>query len=306
MSGLLVGIEIRALQAFVEVSETGSFRQAARRLSCGQSAVSRRIQRLEDTLGVSLFERNTNGAKLTYAGKRLVSATQTVLKDMEAAVAIARSAGLGKNGLLKIGLLASLSRGLLRKIFQRFLEEHEEVEISLLGSERSEILTLLNHRQLDAIVLAGEPEIEYGDGLLLTREATYLAVPEESEWAKKDRLSWMDVCKADFVLGTREQGTEIGDRIVKYVNDVGQSAKVRCHRIGREGVMTLVGLGLGVTLVTDHWRGVRYPNVVFVPIGEKEERIPYSLIWRPENDNPALRRFISLARIEAKKIGCHS
>lgn len=70
--------------------------------------------------------------------------------------------------------------------------------------------------------------------------------------------------------------------------------------------MTLVGLGLGVSLVADHWRGVTYPNVSFVPIGDVNEKVPFSITWRPENDNPALRRFISLARIEAQRNGALS
>ena len=59
----------------------------------------------------------------------------------------------------------------------------------------------------------------------------------------------------------------------------------------------------GISLVADHWRGVHYPNVAFVPIGEVDETVPFSITWRPENDNPALRRFLSLARIEAKRSG---
>ena len=105
---------------------------------------------------------------------------------------------------------------------------------------------------------------------------------------------------AKFVVSAREPGPEIHDYIVRRVSDLGRRARVERHRLGREGIMNLVGLGLGVSLVADHWRGVGYPGVVFVPIGEKDERVPFSLSWRPENDNPALRRFLSLARAAAK------
>ena len=57
--------------------------------------------------------------------------------------------------------------------------------------------------------------------------------------------------------------------------------------------MNLVGLGLGVSLVAEHWCGVSYPGVVFRPVGEEDERVRFSLVWRPENDNPALRRFVA-------------
>ena len=65
--------------------------------------------------------------------------------------------------------------------------------------------------------------------------------------------------------------------------------------------MNLVGLKLGVSLVAEHWCGVSYPGVVFRPVGEPYERVRFSLVWRPENDNPALRRFVSLARVHAQK-----
>ena len=65
--------------------------------------------------------------------------------------------------------------------------------------------------------------------------------------------------------------------------------------------MNLVGLGLGVSLVAEHWCGVSYPGVVFRPVGGEDERVRFSLVWRPENDNPALRRFVSLARVHARK-----
>lgn len=70
--------------------------------------------------------------------------------------------------------------------------------------------------------------------------------------------------------------------------------------------MTLVGLGQGVSLVADHWRGVTYPNVTFVPVGAPDERVPFSLSWVPENDNPALRRFISVASIVAQEVATGS
>ena len=119
--------------------------------------------------------------------------------------------------------------------------------------------------------------------------------------ADRERLKWEDVADATFVVSAREPGPEIHDYIIRRVSDLGRTATVRRHRLGREGIMTLVGLGLGVSLVADHWRGVSYPNVAFVPIGDDEERVPFALAWRPENDNPALRRFVSLARVHARK-----
>lgn len=294
-------IETLQLLNFLAVAETGSFRKAGVRLGVGQSAVSRRVQRLEDLLGVSLFERRPSGARLTPAGSCFASRARAILDDLDAAVDTAKSAGVAGNGHLRIGLIASLSRGPLRGVFESFLTAHEDVDICLIESDRSELLTLLNHRRIDAVYAAGEPETAVGDGLTVAEEDIFLAVQADGPFADRERLKWKDVADATFVVSAREPGPEIHDYIIRSVSDLGRAATVRRHRLGREGIMTLVGLGLGVSLVADHWRGVSYPNVAFVPIGDDEERVPFALTWRPENDNPALRRFVSLARIEGQQ-----
>ena len=65
--------------------------------------------------------------------------------------------------------------------------------------------------------------------------------------------------------------------------------------------MALVVLGRGVSLAADHWSGADHPNVALVLIGTDDERVPFTLSWKAENDNPALRRFISISRIVARE-----
>ena len=73
LSSDLLRMNLCDLGAVISVAETGSFHKAAHALSIGQSAISRRIARLEDALGVSLFERRPSGTKLTNAGTHFVA-----------------------------------------------------------------------------------------------------------------------------------------------------------------------------------------------------------------------------------------
>ena len=289
------------LRAVICVAEAGSFHKAAKALSIGQSAVSRRVARLEDLLGVSLFERHSSGARLTHAGTRFVSQMHPIFKDLGVAVETAQTAGVAGNGSLRIGLIASLSKGIVREVIEAFVADHADIDLCLAESDRSNLMTMLCHRTIDAIYLAGEPELGAGDGLKLVEEDIFLAVQADGPLAAHDRLKWEDVATSTFVVSAREPGPEIHDYIIRRVSDLGRPANVRRHRLGREGIMNLVGLGFGVSLVADHWRGVRYPNVEFVPIGDEEETVPFSLTWRPDNDNPALRQFVSLARVPARR-----
>lgn len=285
------------------VAETGSFRQAARRVGLTQSAISRRIQRVEDLLGVSMFERRPSGVRVTPAGASFISMSRSIFKDLISAMETAQSAGVAEGGQLKIGVIASLSQGPLRSLIDRFLLSHSTVDLFIAEADRNDLLMELSHRRLDAVVAAGKPEPEIGDGILLAYENIFLAIPADHQWAARQRIHWDEVRDATFVVSATEPGPEIHDYISRRVSDFGRTANVRRHRLGREGIMVLVGLGVGFSLVADHWRGVTYPNVAFVPIGDENETVPFSLTWRPENDNPALRRFISLARIEARRNG---
>ncbi|MEM9309845.1 MAG: LysR family transcriptional regulator [Pseudomonadota bacterium] len=291
------------IETLLVIAETGSFHKAARRMGLGQSAVSRRVQKFEDTLGVSLFERRPNGARLTQAGLEFASSSRSILRDLELAIETVQAAGRADGGQLRIGIIASMSRGPLRNLISAFVREHQDVEICICESNRSELLTELSHRRLDAVVAAGTPDPAVGDGLLLAREPVYLAIPADHKWAQCTRIAWEDVRDLTFIVSADEPGPEIHDYILRQVSDLGQTVKVRRHRLAREGIMTLVGLGFGASLVADHWLGVSYPNVAFIPIGDVGQSVPFSITWRPENDNPALRRFMSLARIEAKRNG---
>lgn len=302
---MLRRIEVFDFEVLLAVAESGSFRKAAIYLGLRQSGVSRRLQKLEEALGVSLFERRRSGAHLTPAGWCFVKSARGFLRDVGTATKSAQAAGVAESGVLHVGIIASLSKGAPRELISAFVDKHPAVDICFAESDRSELLTLLSHRLLDVVIAAGEPVFEGVDSLLLTCENVYLAVSCDSSLAMRERLLWHDVSEETFIVSTREPGPEIHDYIVRCVSDLGRRASVESHLLGREGIMNLVGLGLGVSLVADHWRGVSYPNVAFIPIGKVDEQVPFSLAWRPENDNPALRRFLSLAR-EVAKAGARS
>ena len=90
-------INLRAIWHLIVVSEQRSFHRAANVIGTDQSVVSRRIRALEDELGVSLFERDRAGVRLTTAGKEFVSQAKTALCDLDYAVKSARSAGRGSS-----------------------------------------------------------------------------------------------------------------------------------------------------------------------------------------------------------------
>ena len=91
-------VELYDFEVFLSVAEAGSFRKAAILLGVAQSAVTRRIQKLENMLGVSLFERWQGGARLTRAGTRFADDTREITSRFDAAIFTAQAAGVADNG----------------------------------------------------------------------------------------------------------------------------------------------------------------------------------------------------------------
>lgn len=97
-------LDLGLVRAFVTVADTTHFGEAARRLSMDQSAVSRRVQRLERDLGVALLERTSRSVALTEAGQQFLPDAMTLLRAAEAA-----RSRLARHRALDIGFLLGLS-----------------------------------------------------------------------------------------------------------------------------------------------------------------------------------------------------
>jgi len=305
----LSSASLKDLALLLAVCEFGSFRRAGLNLSRAQSSISRRIQRIEDDLGVSIFERSTAGASLTVAGEAFVSEVRALLTNLDAAVSAARFAGEGQRGCLRVGMLGSLSRGIVRDIIDRFISEHREVDLCFVEAARSELMSGLTQRTLDVLSMPGEAPSTQHDSLFLSWEPVFLAVSTRQELARRNQLRWPEIADETFLISEHGAGPEIANFLVRMLSDVDCSPRINFFRIPRAEIFNLVGLGLGVTPVVEQGLGCSHPDVAFVPmLGQAgdNEQIPFSLIWRPENDNPALRRFLSLARIEAKRNGALS
>jgi DNA-binding transcriptional LysR family regulator len=77
---------------------------------------------------------------------------------------------------------------------------------------------------------------------------------------------------------------------------MGHTISVVRYGVGRETLMHLVALGFGISIISEAGIATCYPGVVFRPLATDQDMLPYSAVWLPGNDNPALRRLLSLAR----------
>lgn len=292
-------INFRDLQSFLAVAEACGFRRAAEHLNIEQSALSRRVKGLEDQLGVSLFERHRGGVRLTFAGGRFLNDVRIVFSHLEAALRMVRAAGHGGEGSLKIGVVASISSSFLNTLLRAYRTAHPTVTMEIVeGEPRAHIASVVG-RELDLAFLTGKPLPHGCDTEQLWREPILAALSSDDPRAQAGILRLEDMIEDLFIVSRSAPGPEIHDYIVQRLATLGFRPRIDHHRVAREGLMAMVGLGFGVSLISGAEAGVSYPHVAFVPLAG--EMLPFSVVWSSENDNPALRRLLSAARVQARR-----
>ncbi|WP_373542045.1 LysR family transcriptional regulator [Chamaesiphon sp.] len=131
-------MRIEQLQAFLAITETGSFQQAARTCNCTQSTISRQVQSLEEDLGIALFHRHQQ-AKLTIGGERFLPHALKICQEWKLAHQSISNLLAGKQPDLCVAAIHSVCAHLLPPILQKFCYEYPQVQlrVTALGSDRA-------------------------------------------------------------------------------------------------------------------------------------------------------------------------
>ena len=292
-------MELRDLQIFVAVAEAGGFRRASQQLGLDASAVSRRVSMLEDGLGVSLFERNRAGVRLTGAGRRFLTDTRLALSHLDGAVRTASAAGYAGEGMVKIGVVASVSSSFPNRLIRAFKADFPNVALDIVEGSYGEHLAALMERTLDVAFVMDSPKPPGCEVEGLWSEPILAALPADDPRCARGVLDIQDMAADLFIVSQAAPGPHVHDFIVQRLASLGFMPRINQHRVGREGLMAMVGLGFGLSVICGSEASVIYPGVTFVPLAGEAQ--PFSAIWSPDNDNPALRRFLSAARVQSRR-----
>src|SRR5215831_9405213 len=124
-------LSARQLHAVLAVAEYRSFIAAAAFLQTSQPALTRAIKRVEDVLGVRLFERTTRRVEVTGAGREFIAVAERMLNDLAISVRSMREIGEAARGQVIISSIMSVASGVLPRIVAGFRKMRPGVELSV-------------------------------------------------------------------------------------------------------------------------------------------------------------------------------
>jgi DNA-binding transcriptional LysR family regulator len=292
-------MNFRHLRYFVAASEHGSFRKAGAALGVQESTISRRVRDMEDGLGSALFHRHSGGVCLTVAGQRLLSKAQTVLRYINEGAEIVDAVGRGTEGQLRVGIFSSLASGFLQDLLRTFAAEHP-IHVEVVDGNPAEHVAAIRQ-------FAGYRLSDRDAGVAPMRDhlplvgTCFRGAAGSTRSCRKEEVKWQDLAHETFIVSDVPPGQEVHDYLVQRVADLGHHPKIQAQFVGRDNLLTLVAIGSGLTVMSEAATAAHVPGICYRPI--IGEVLPFNGVWSPKNDNPALRRFVSMAKTMARRQG---
>jgi len=282
-------IELGQLRCFVAVATELNFRRAAERLNMTQPPLTRQIQLLEHQIGVRLLDRTNRSVQLTAAGRAFYIEAQSLLERAHSATLAAQKIAQGDIGAVNIGHVPSAAYAALPKVVTDIYAQHPDIHITLREMPSFEQLQALRTRQIDlGIVRSPMGQYDFETRSLL-RETFVLAVPATHPLASQPDLTLQALHQQPFINYSNSGWLPFYEMLAgmfraaqvepRYVQTVGSTLTM----------LSLVNAGLGAALVPQSASNLCFEHIVYRPI-ELEAGIcsELHLIWREDNDNPAL------------------
>lgn len=148
-------MDLNAVAMFVKVVEAGSFVAAARSAGTTKSTVARRVDQLEESLGVRLLQRSTRKSQLTDAGRTFYERCRQIVADLDDAVASVTAQQVEPRGKLRFSTSVLLGELVMREWCAEFMQQHPQVELEMFLAARKVDLIA---EGFDLVIRVGSPE----------------------------------------------------------------------------------------------------------------------------------------------------
>jgi DNA-binding transcriptional LysR family regulator len=257
-------LDIQALLTFLAVADAGSTHAAARSLHLSQASVSRRLARLEKSLGVALFIRGSHQLRLSNAGARLLPDARAHVNALMHALADARTAGPTGKTTVTVACLATLSLYVLPKILSDFLAANPNVRLRLLDLAPADIDESVTSGAADfalTMLGVGAPNLTHE---VLAQDPLVLVCPADHLFASRRSATWSELTDLTLIgIGPHSANQRLLD---SARSSIGVHLNWQ-HEVQRATTaVELVAAGIGLAVLPWGPELEHRPDINFVPL----------------------------------------
>ncbi|MBI4606240.1 MAG: LysR family transcriptional regulator [Planctomycetes bacterium] len=293
-------LEMRDLEAFVAVAETGSFTAAAQRLLLTQPTVSARIASLEAALDAKLLDRGPGKVRPTPAGEILLSRARTLLRDREEAMKAVEDFLDRFQGTLRIGGSSIPGSFLLPKVLAELRSKHPGLRISLSVEDTDQILEALRRGEVELCVVGRAVEEEGletavvgEDEIVLVATPALAARFRASARPEDEALEEVPLVLREAGSGTRASALDALERAGVAVDRLHIVLEIGGNVAAREAALAGVGAAFLSRLAVE--REIAEGRLAVLPVARAPLLRPLVLVTRAGRTlSPAARELVRL------------
>lgn len=242
-------MNLRDLKYLIAVADERHFGRAAALCHVSQPTLSGQVKKLEDYLGVAIFERTSKSVATTPAGEEIIRRARLAVEQAEAILALAQVHRAPMAGPLRLGVIPTLGPYLVPLVLRSLRERFPALRVVLVEDLTHSLLFRLHEHAIDCALLATtvtDPDVE---SLPLFEEPFWVAYPSGHPFSELEEITEQDLVHSNLLL--LADGHCLADQVRSVCRAAGEArpdtSDVRAASL--ETLLQLIATGFGTTLV---------------------------------------------------------
>ncbi len=296
---------LNELRFIVAVAQERNFRRAAEKSNISQPALSLAIQKLEEELGLKIFERGNSEVTPTTVGIAIIEQAQRVLEEATKIYALAKQGQDQLNTPLRVGIIHSVGPYLLPDLIPALKKVAPQMALEVEENITANLETQLRNGKLDVIIIA----LPFGDNTILSRalydEDFEVVVNNEHRWVSRRSIKPQELADEKVLL--LDTGHCFSNQVAEACPDLQRKGAETQQGTSLETIRNMVASGLGITVLPASANSARYRSRLLkvIPFTKPMPARRIALAWRKSYARTQAIDALATAIHTAKITGIH-
>ena len=282
-------MELRHLRHFLAVADELHMGRAAQRLGMAQPPLSQSIARLERELGVKLFDRANRRLALTRPGAAFIAEARASVRHADGALVVARAAGNGEAGEVRIGFVSAALYERLPHLLSRLRHAHPGIRPKLVELSTNDQIAALSDGAMD--IGFAHPPLVTSERLEVREFAAEEIVAVLPDDGSATGIALAEIASQGLIIFPEAQGPVLYARIMDAFTRAGLEIRNVQEATRALTMLALVSAGLGVALLPRSTQRVAFQGIRYAPIADASlPALSLAMISRQRPQPPVVRR----------------
>ncbi|WP_019867480.1 LysR substrate-binding domain-containing protein [Methylovulum miyakonense] len=284
-------MNLRDLHYLIAVADLRSFVQAAERCFISQPTLSTQIKKMEDGLGVQIFERTNKKVLPTELGEKIIASARQILKEVDHIKEMAEIAQDPLAGNLRLGAFPTLSTYIFPQLVPLIKQAMPKIRLILVEEKTDFLLQQLKSGQMDAALLALPIIDDHLENQHLFDDEFLLAVAPDHPFAINKVIDPADLADQELLL--LDEGHCLRGHALQICQTYHADEQQDVRATGLETLRQMVRAGTGITFMPSIAIRENDDGICYLPFTKPAPKRSIGLVWRKTSNRIELIKQLS-------------